>query len=179
MMRTKFSIFLILLTLTFCTQPKVKPSVASISGEELPSQESWNDTIYFSENGKLQAILVTAHLREFEESKTKLLDSVFVRFYDKNEKLTSTLTADSGKVNDKKKEFTAIGNVVLKGERERVLYTDKLSWNSKTEKIYTDAKVKIVDKNETIVGEGLLSDKTLENYVIRKITFITTEKIKQ
>ncbi len=168
-----------LLTVAFfvsCSEPKVKPSVAEIEGAELPSQESWDDTIYFSENGRLQAILVTAHLREYDEQKIKLLDSVYARFYNKNEKLTSTLTSDSGKVDDKKKEFVAMGNVVLKGKQGRVLYTDKLSWNSKSEKIYTDAKIKILDGDETIYGVGLTSDKTLDNYVIRKITFITTEE---
>lgn len=162
-----------------CSEPKVQPSIALIDAQELPSQESWNDTIYFSENGRLQAILISAHLREFDEKKIKLLDSVYVRFFDKDEKVNSTLISDSGKVNDKKNEFVAIGNVILRGEENRVLYTDSISWNSKTEKIYTDAKVKIIDGNEIINGIGLVSDKNLENYVIRKITFITSEnKIK-
>ncbi len=171
-----FSVFLFLFFLFACGEPKVKPSVAEIDGNELPSQESWDDTIYFSKNGKLQAILVTSHLREFNEAKLKLLDSVNARFYDKNEKINSTLVSDSGKVDDAKKEFTALGNVVLRGSQGRVLYTDELSWNSKSEKIYTDAKVKIIDGDETLVGVGLTSDKNLENYVIRKITFITTEE---
>ena len=159
-----------------CSEPKVKPSVALIDESELPSQESWNDTIYISENGKLQAILTTSHLREFDEKKLRLLDSVYVRFFGKDGKLTSTLVADSGKVNDAKKEFTAIGNVVLRGSQGRVLFTPELSWSSKTGKIYTDKKVKIIDGDETLKGVGLVSDKNLDNYVIRKITFITTEE---
>jgi LPS export ABC transporter protein LptC len=168
---------LILMTLFYgCGEQKVKPDLISIDGKELPSQESWGDTIYFSNNGKLQAKLVTSHLMEFDTKKIKLLDSVRVKFYNKEGEVNSTLVSDSGKVNDVKKEFVAIGNVVLKGSQGRVLYCDSLIWNSADEKIYTDSKLKIIDGNEIIEGVGLVSDKNLENYVIRKITFITSEK---
>jgi len=163
---------ILLVLLIACGEEKVKPDVIDLTEEKIPTQESWNDTIYFSQSGKLQATLTTTHLKVYEDERLKLLDSVKVEFYDKNGKVNSTLKANKGRINDTKNEFTAFGNVRLAGSEGRKLFTEKLTWNPKTEKIYSDTKVKIFDGDEIIEGAGFVSDKDLTNYVIRKIFVI-------
>jgi LPS export ABC transporter protein LptC len=53
-----------------------------------------------------------------------------------------------------------------KGER---LDTEKLIWNEKTGKIYTDQFVRIQTKNEVIYGEGLTANQNFSSYKIFKI----------
>lgn len=73
----------------------MKPKIISgIKTEEMPSQESWNSKITFSDSGKIKAVLIAGQIRVFEQSKETLLDSnVTVYFYDKFENQTTTLTS--------------------------------------------------------------------------------------
>ncbi len=161
---------------TSCGEKKLEPVVDLAEGDSLPSQESWGDTIYFTEQGKLQAILESRHLKEYSDLKTKYLDTIKVRFYKEDKKTpSSVLTADHAVINDKLNKMTAQGNVIVKSNNGRILKTPELVWLSKKNKIYSDKSVWIADSNEVIEGVGFESDKELNNYVIRKITLITSK----
>ena len=61
-----FLSILMLLSFINCTGKDVKPKVdSSFIVEELPAQESWNSTIFFTDSGKTAAILYTGHLQVF------------------------------------------------------------------------------------------------------------------
>ncbi len=175
----KSSVFAFLLFAFFfisCGEKKIEPSVSIAEGDSLPSQESWGDTIYFTEQGKLQAILESRHLKEYSDLKTKYLDTIKVRFYKgKGKNPSSVLTANHAEINDKSNKMIARGNVVVKSGNGRTLKTPELIWLNKKNKIYSDKSVWIADSNEVIEGVGFESDKELNNYVIRKITLITSK----
>jgi len=57
------SLFFILILIPGCTKEKVNPPVdPSIEESELPAQESWNSTVFFTDSGKTKAILYAGHL---------------------------------------------------------------------------------------------------------------------
>ena len=92
-------LFLFLLTLIACSDEKVKPKLITLNPEEgIPTQESWNSKIVFSENGDLKAILFSDYIRVYEDKKYTLLDGVKIDFYDEEGNKTSTLTSKEGKV---------------------------------------------------------------------------------
>ena len=67
-MKFIFSIISLLLIIN-CTGKDVKPKVDhSFVVEELPAQESWNSTIFFTDSGKTKAILTTGHLQVFNNN---------------------------------------------------------------------------------------------------------------
>ena len=57
----------------------------------------------------------------------------------------------------------ASGNVVESGSGN-TLYTEQLFWDAKTDRIYSNVSVKVIDANGIHHGEGLLSDKNLEQW---------------
>ena len=150
-----------------CSESRIKPQVdSSVGTEEIPSQESWNSEIIFSEEGKLKAILFADHISVFDNKNLKLLDGVKIDFYNEDEIKSSYLTSKHGRIDDLTKDMYAIDSVVAVSDSGVVLTTDK------EKKIMTDKFVTIIDKKERIEGYGFESDQQLNNYVIYNITYL-------
>jgi len=141
---------------------------------EMPSNESWNSKITFTNEGKVKALLYADHLKMFEKQSITLLDGVKIDFYDNNQKQTTTLTSLRGRVDDATQNMYAIDSVVARNDSGVVLKTSQLMWRNKDQKIVTDKFVKITSPKEIIEGYGLESDQRLSNYTIFNITYSTT-----
>ena len=158
-----------------CSKEKVNPAIdTNIVSKELPDQESWNSTIFFTDSGKTKAILWAGHLRVFEKTNTTLLDSnIKVDFYNDEEIKTTTLTAKKGRVDESTNNLYAIDSVVAVNDSGVVIRTDEMMWRNKDRKIVSDKFVTIVSPKEKLEGFGFESDQSLRNYVIYNITYIT------
>jgi LPS export ABC transporter protein LptC len=163
-------LLLSLLLLTACEE-KVRPAVAPGMSPDIPSQESWNSTVTFTDSAHLRAVLWSGHISVYTPREYTLLDeSVRVDFYNEFEQHTSVLTARRGKVNDRTRDFEAYDNVVVVSDSGTVLKTDRLFWTNATRLIHTDAFVEITSPNEQIRGHGMESDQSLKNYRIFRVT---------
>jgi len=174
----KYLIFPIVIWLFIygCTKEKVEPTVTvQLTVEEIPDQESWNSTIFFTDSGKTRAILNAGHIKVFSKIKETLLDSnVRVDFYNNEDVHTSTLTSKRGKVDEKTNNLYAIDSVVAVNDSGIVITSDEMMWRNRDRKIVSDKYVTIVSPNEKIEGYGFESDQNLRNYIIYNITYITT-----
>jgi LPS export ABC transporter protein LptC len=164
-----------LLTFISCTSKDVKPKVdSSFIVEELPAQESWNSTVFFTDSGKTRAILYTGHLQVFNTRKETILDDgVKVEFFNQFEEKTTTLTSRRGRVDERTDDLYALDSVVAVNDSGIVLKTDELKWRNRDNKIVSDKFVTIDSPDERIEGYGFESDQHLRNYVIYNITYIT------
>ena len=168
-------LFILAILISACSEEKVKPSIDnSIQGAELPSQESWNSTVFFTDSGKTKAVLKAGHLRVYENSKETLLDSnITVDFYNDQDSISTILTAKRGKVNDATNDLYAFDSVVVVSDSGTTLKTDELMWRNKDRKIVSDKFVTILSPKEKIQGYGFESDQNLRNYIIYNITYVT------
>lgn len=174
-MKNLFLLPFFIVLFSSCENERVKPSVdTSLNVQELPAQESWNSTVFFSDSGKTKAVLKTGHLRVFEQSRETLLDSnIRVDFYNEDEIKTTTLTAKRGRVDDATKDLYAIDSVVAVNDSGLTLTTEELMWRNSDRKIVSEKFVTITTPKEKIQGYGFESDQGLRNYVIYNITYIT------
>ncbi len=174
----KYIIFPIIIWLFIygCTKENVEPTVnVKFTSEEIPDQESWNSTIFFTDSGRTRAILNAGHLRVFSKNRETLLDSnIRIDFYNNEEIHTTTLTAKRGRVDEKTNNLYAIDSVVAVNDSGIVISSDEMMWRNKDRKIVSDKYVTIVSPNEIIEGYGFESDQNLRNYIIYNITYITT-----
>ena len=161
-----------LILFSFACEEKIKPTITSTgTSKDVPSQESWNAKIVFSDSGKISAILHAGHIAMFENKRETILDSnVRVDFYDEHEHHTSVLTAKRGKVNDVTHDFEAYENVVVVSDSGSTLKTEVLFWDNFRQKIHTDKFVDINSPTEHIQGVGLESDQNLKHYTIKRVT---------
>ncbi len=164
------TIWLLLFVLIGCEE-KVRPMVVAVNQADIPSQESWNSTVTFTDSGKVSAILWSGHISSYTDKQYTLLsDSVHVDFFDDLEHHTSLLTSRRGKVNDRTQDFAAYDNVIVISDSGTTLRTDSLYWDNATRKIRTEAFVDIVSPTEHIMGHGMVSDQGLKKYTIFKVT---------
>ncbi len=164
----------VLLLFSFCSSKRVKPSVdGDFSVDELPSQESWNSIITFSDSGKISAILYAGHLRKYDDKRETILDqNIKVDFYDQNELQTTTLTSVKGRVDETSNNLFAIDSVVVSSDSVTIK-TEEMMWRNKDRKIVSDKFVTVISPQEEIQGYGFESDQNLNNYVIYNITYVT------
>jgi LPS export ABC transporter protein LptC len=162
--------FLFVLTLAGCEE-KIKPSVMLMSQADLPSQESWNSTVTFSDSAKVKAVVWSGHIASYSYQQYTLLeDSLHVDFFNEQEQHTSLLTARKGRVDDRTHDFEAYENVVVVSDSGTVLKTERLFWTNATRRIHTNAFVDITSRTEHIMGQGMESDQALKNYKILRVT---------
>ncbi len=150
---------------------KVQPSAGDvIASDSIPSQESFNSTVTFSDSGKTKAVLIAGRIRIFSKFNYTLIDSgAKVDFY-KNGVYSSTLTGKRGKIYDATKDVEVYDSVKMVSENGSVLTTNKLYWINKTQRIKSDEYVHIKTPNEDIRGYGFEADQNLKNYVIYKVS---------
>jgi len=166
-----FAAAVALLLISGCEE-KLKPPLTSIDvSKNLPSQESWNATITFTDSARVSAILRAGHIAVYMDRQVTMLDSgVTVDFYDTYGRHTSVLTSRRGRVNDATHDFEAHENVVVVSDSGTTLKTEDLFWNNVTGKIHTPAYVEITSPTEQIRGQGLESDQDLKHYTIFRPT---------
>lgn len=164
--------FVLLLVISSSCEERIRPSILSdLRGKELPSHESWNTTITFSDSGTTKAILKVGHLAKYEYRQKTLLDAgLHVDFFDVNGRHTSVLTAQGGSVNDRTNDLEAVGTVIVVSDSGTTLETERLLWENSTRRVQSNDFVKIVSPKEEIQGHGLDSDQNLNNYKIFRVT---------
>ncbi len=162
---TAISLFL------FSCEEKIKPPISFDLSNNIPSQESWNAKITFTDSGKVSGILRAGHIAMYTDRKFTVLDSnIVVDFYDEQQRHTSILTARRGRVNDVTQDFEAHENVVVISDSGTTLQTEDLYWTNATRKIHTPAYVEITSTKEQLQGHGFESDQHLKHYTIVKVT---------
>jgi len=165
------SVIVIFIILFGGCEGKVKPSISSLGTVgDIPSQESWNAAITFTDSGRITAILRAGHIATYAEKKFTLLDSnLTVDFYDDSGHHTSVLTAKRGIVNDVNHDFEAHENVVVVSDSGTTLVTQELYWTNATQKVHSPAYVEITSPKEFLQGQGFESDRGLRHYTVFKV----------
>lgn len=166
--------FLIFSGLIICSfiscEDKFKPLQTTESIDDLPSQESWNSTVTFSDSGNVKAVLKAGHILVYSKKGFTLIDSGAVVDFYKDGEITSTLSGEKGKINDKTKDIEIYDSVHVISKDGSELKTQKLLWTNLTQRVSSDLFVSIKTPNETIEGIGFESDQNLKNYKIFKVS---------
>ena len=117
---------------------------------------------------------------EFNEKEYIILDeNVVVDFFDLQENHTSTLFSDKSEINEKSNDMLAIGNVIAKSDSGITLYTERLQWIAKDEKLFTKDSIMITTlEKDTLFGKGFESNADLESWRILNPSGVTGSEIR-
>jgi LPS export ABC transporter protein LptC len=95
------------------------------------------------------------------------VDEVTVRFYDENESEYSVLTAPRGELNTRTHNIFVEDSVYVVTNDSTKLHTESLFWLNDSAKILTDAYVRILKRDGTVIeGKGLRTDPRLSRIEI-------------
>jgi len=139
-----------------------------------PTQIGDSVTLLYSDSTQLKVVLKANRMLIFNknvsEPYTLLPKGLFVTFFDDQEKVSATLKANYGIRYDIKKQMEVKYAVELINKDGTKLETEKLIWNEVTQRIYTDAFVKITNRKEIIMGTGMESNQDFTKYEIKHVT---------
>lgn len=132
--------------------------------------------ITYTDSGILKVKITGEILEQYAEKdsiegKDIMKNNVFLQFYNSNKEVTSTLKANHAVRYQKSGKMFASNDVIVVNKLGEKLNTERLLWDSKSEKIICDTTVVITKPSgQKIVGSSLVSDQTFENYKITKVT---------
>ena len=154
----RFSIAGIIVTglfLLFNCQTK-SDEVMEIQEYTGPIVELGPATTYYSDSAMVKMKMEAPRQLEFGSGDREFPEGLYLQFFDKKGKPTSTLKADYCYYTKKDDLYKATGNVVVQDvETNDRLDTEELYWNQKKEEVFTEKFVRIEKDGELHVGDGL------------------------
>ncbi|MFT7298202.1 MAG: LPS export ABC transporter protein LptC [Sphingobacteriales bacterium] len=144
----------------------------------MPVETSKDIELIYSDSAKVKARLLSPILKYFKIAKPyyEMPDGLTLYFFQDSMKLESTLTANYGVMYDQQGITEVKDNVVVVNKKGETMNTDRLIWNERTNKIYTDKFVKITTADEILYGKGFEANQNFTEYRIFNITGIISVK---
>jgi len=159
------SAFLILSSFSGCREES-GTEISDNQPVEEPDQELWNARIEFTQNELTTSILEASHLSIYEKSGLTIADSSFrLDIFDSEGNHSSVLFADSGIVSGED-SLRAYKNVIVISDSGAVLNTERLYWNRSTNSVRSDTFVVLTTATDTLFGDSMVSDESLENWQV-------------
>ncbi|WP_298063052.1 LPS export ABC transporter periplasmic protein LptC [uncultured Rikenella sp.] len=157
------------LFLSSCGKKEPKPTIED--PETTPTQVSHNHRMINSVDGYRQYRMETPLLERYElatEPFMEFREGIKIETFDSLLRVESDLVADYARLNEVTDLWEARGNVVAHnytGERGgRTLYTERLYWDQKKKKIYSDTTAKVIDGGSVHVGSNFEADESFETW---------------
>lgn len=131
-------------------------------------QTVYNGTYKFTEMGNLRNTLYAAKIEQFVTDTDYVVASggLFLEIYNRAEQLSAQLKADSGLYFEKQSRMEAYNNVIFCNVKGDSLFTEHLVWESDSNLVWTEDKVRIVRDEGVINGRGLRAKDDFSRYTI-------------
>lgn len=168
-MRIRLALYLLLVSsLSFNCSSKTD-AVIEIQEYTGPIVETGYAITYYSDSALVKMKMEAPSQLVFRDGDREFPQGLFIEFFDKEGKATSTLKADYCYYTKKEDLYKATGNVVIRNiETSDKLDTEELFWNRKKEEVFTDKFVRIEKDGELHVGVGLEAKQDFSYYKILK-----------
>lgn len=166
--RLSASLFL-LFVLCSCEEDKNTKKFIAYNG---PPEVAENIEVLYSELGLLKVRVRTAKQIKLPSEDKQFPKKVFVDFYGPAGDVLTTLESDSGRYEYRTGLYKVKGNVKVVTQKKERLFSDELTWNPQTQKVYTETKVTIENQQtgERMNGLGLDANQDFSQYSIRRPT---------
>jgi len=135
---------------------------------EGPLRQADSIKMYYTEKEVLKTVLQAKKLNEFLNGDREFPEGIYLEFYDKDGKVSSTLRANSAYFFKEENKWRGRGKVeVVNIEKGQQLNTEELFWKPDTKKIFTDKFVTITDQQDVLYGTGLTANQDLSDYHLK------------
>ena len=169
------SVAVLIVTATLCCCTNSIEEVERLNQPDtLPDMYAKDVSISESESGRIKYTLTAPLLRRYDEDGkiiTRFPEGFKVVLFDSLDpgKVRTQITAEYGVNNEDKRIMEASRNVIiinfLKDEK---LNTEYLIWDQNLKMVSTNKMVTITTPDKVLYGEGMESDETFYNWVIKK-----------
>jgi len=168
----KSIVVLLGITMLFSCENKISEIDKLTSTEIDVDSKIGNLDMIYTDSGivklRLKAPLAIIHQDEKEPFK-EFPDGLEVFFFKDRDTIVENYLRSNYGINYEKKNLTEVrGDVIVVNEKGDTLKTEKLFWDSKKKLIYSDELVRIIQKDQVIIGEdGFEADEDFSYYSIK------------
>ncbi len=131
-----------------------------------PDSEVSGAKIYLYDKGEITSAIMSEKIIKFEEKDSTMAYRLDIDIYDSTGHVSTEVVGDSGIIREAKGVINIYGNVVVITDDSTKLETEYLWWDSNTDRIKTDAFVRITRGEDVITGWGLDADNRLKDFKI-------------
>lgn len=131
-----------------------------------PDSELSGAKIYLYEKGKVTSEIFSEKIIKFEDKDSTAAYKLNIDILDSVGNVSTHVVGDSGYIRESKGFLNIFGNVVVVTDDSTRLETEYLWWDSNTDRIKTDAFVRITRGEDIITGWGLDADNRLKDFKI-------------
>ena len=162
------SLLLTLVLIAGCAQNDQSANTDSEISDSLnrPDSESFGTTISIYKKDRITAEIIAERVLKYEALDSTMAYDLDIEILDSTGQITTRISGDSGVIRDSESLVRIFGNVKVTTDSEIYLETDYLWWNSKTDRIKSDAFVKITRDDFVVTGWGLDADNRLSSIKI-------------
>jgi LPS export ABC transporter protein LptC len=165
-------ISVLLVLATSCKKNNIAEIAAIVpSNDHSPLEISRDVEFLITDSAVIRAKLNTPLMETFyaEEPYVEMPKGLNVIFYNNHAIPSGYLSANYGKRYSIKRIIEVKENVVVVNTQHDTFTTEFLTWNERTQMVYTDNYVRVKTKDEIITGKGFSSDMSFTNYEFRNI----------
>jgi LPS export ABC transporter protein LptC len=145
--------------------------------KDIPEQTINDFTIVEAISGKNEWELVAEKADIYSRGSNAKLYKIRIKFYNNEEQLVSTLTAEEGVANLDNNDIFVKGNVVVVSkDNNSVLTTESMRWDSTTRKVLSDDFVRQENDKMIVTGYGLEVDSNMDKIIIKRKVKIRQKK---
>lgn len=92
---------------------------------------------------------------------------VYLEKYDREMNVEATIKCDTAYYYSNMKLWKLIGNVDIRNPKDERFYTELMYWDQENEKIFSDAYIKIEQRDQTTEGVGFSSNQSMTRWEIK------------
>lgn len=152
----------LLVVIIGCSREESTHNLSSLNDSiTRPDSEVRGAKIYLYDKGEITAEVISDKIVKFESNDSTMAYKLDINIIDTLGHVSTTVTGDSGIIRENQRVMNIYGNVVVVTEDKTRLETEYLWWDANTDRIKTDAFVRITKGSDVITGWGLDADNKL------------------
>lgn len=167
----------VMLVFISCNNDRKLVTSAVVDRDSIAAMTTYDVESFISDSGIIRYKIVAAEWQVYDKKDPPYWafeKGLYVEKFDTLFNVEASIKADTAYYNTRDQIWTLRGNVDVANLKGESFHTQLLHWNQKTERVYSDKYIKIVQVDKTIEGVGFDSNQQMTEYEISNITGIFT-----
>lgn len=161
----KFIPFLFLLIFS-CAEKEQQKGTKDYDGPMLVSE---NLDVVYTDSARIKFTMTAKEQVKYQDQNEVFPKGIYLEFYDNKEQKETSLKSRYAEYNKEEDRWFVKDSVVLNNfNRKRILKSEELYWNPKTQEVWCDttSDVIVIDGDQTLWGKGLKAKDDFSEYEI-------------
>ncbi len=158
-----------------CSNNKKLVTDAVVERDSMPAMTTFDVNTLISDSGIIRYRILADEWMVYDRRnppRWAFEKGIYVEKFDTLHSVEAMIVADTAYYNTETEVWTLIGNVHIESIKGERFDTQLMYWNQKTQRVYSDKYIEIIQPERTITGYGFDSNQQMTEYVINNITGI-------